>query len=241
MDSLIVAIAWILPYFTVAILVGGVAYKVITWLRYPMPAKWALYPAPASDLKRLSAISLEVFTLRSLRRGNKVLWAGALLFHVGLFTSFALHSFVNLWFAPIYDTLFRFIGLTRGVIEPAAFLIGSTAGLITAVTVGFSFLLNRVLVREVRDISSLADYGMLILLFVTICLGTYLRLFQVVDSANLKMYLVSLAAVRPIQPPSDPLFLLHLLLAQIYLIYFPFSKPMHFIGLLINQNITTTV
>jgi len=241
MDPLIVAIAWILPYFTMAILVGGVAYKAITWLRYPMPAKWALYPAPASGLKRLSAISLEVFTLRSLRRGNKVLWVGALLFHVGLFTSFALHSFVNLWFARIYDTLFQFIGLTRGVIEVSVFLIGSTAGLITAVTVVFSFLLNRVLVREVRDISSFVDYGMLILLFVTISLGTYLRIFQVVDSANLKMYLVSLAALSPIQPPSNPLFLLHLLLAQIYLIYFPFSKPMHFIGLLINQNITTTV
>jgi len=240
MDPLIIAIAWILPYFTIAIFVGGVAFKVLNWLLHPMPVKWALYPAPASGAKRLITILVEVLTLRSHLRGYKRLWVGALLFHVGLFTSFALHAFVNLWFARIYDTIFQLIGLTRGVIESTAFLVGSAAGLITTAIVVYPFLLNRVFVREVREISSFADYGPLMLLLVTIALGTYLRLFHIVDPAHLRTYLVSLAALSPIQPPSDPLFLLHLLLAQIYLIYFPFSKPMHFIGLLINQKIIAT-
>ena len=240
MDPMIVAIAWILPYFTITILVGGVAYKAIHWLLQPMVPKWALYPAPASGVRRFATILVEIFTLRSHYKGYKRLWIGALLFHIGLFTSFALHSFVNLWFARIYDAMFQLIGLTTGMIDRSSFLLGSAAGLLTTAIVVYPFLLNRVFVRQVRDISSFADYFPLILLLLTIAIGTYLRLFQIVDSASLKMYLVSLAYLKPIQPPSNPLFLLHLLLAQIYLINFPFSKPMHAIGLLINQRIVAT-
>jgi nitrate reductase gamma subunit len=240
MDPLIVLIAWVLPYFTVAIFVGGVSFKAGIWLLRPMPVKWALYPAPPAGSKRLGTILTEIFTLRSHMKGSKRLWGGAILFHVGLFTSFALHAFVNIWFAPIYDPLFRSIGLTANSLQTSAFLIGSAAGILTLAVVVYPFLLNRVFVREVRDISSFSDYAALILLFLTIALGTYLRLFQIVNPTSLTTYLVSLATLTPVQPPSDPAFLLHLLLAQLYLIYFPFSKPMHFIGSLINQKITTT-
>jgi len=240
MEPYVVAIAWILPYFTIVIFVGGVSIKVINWLARPMGVKWALYPAPTTGAKRLATVLVEVFTLRSHLRGYKRLWVGALLFHIGLFTSFALHTFVNLWFSPIYDTIFQLCGLTPYTIETMAFLIGSAAGLLTAGAVVYPFLFDRLFVREVRDISSFADYSALILLLSTIVIGTYLRLFHVIDPVYLKTYLVSLAVFSPIQPPSDPLFLLHLLLAQIYLICFPFSKPMHFIGLFINQRITVT-
>jgi nitrate reductase gamma subunit len=240
MEPYVVAIAWTLPYFTIAIFAGGVSFKAINWLVHPMGVKWALYPAPMSGAKRLTTVLVEVFTLRSLLRGDTRLWVGALLFHIGLFTSFALHTFVNLWFAPIYNTIFELCGLTPGTIAILAFLIGSAAGLLTAGAVVYPFLFDRLFVREVRDISSFADYAALVLLLGTIGLGTYLRLFQVIDPVYLKTYLVSLATFSPVPPPNDPLFLLHLLLAQIYLICFPFSKPMHFIGLLINQRITVT-
>jgi nitrate reductase gamma subunit len=43
--------------------------------------------------------------------------------------------------------------------------------------------------------------------------------------------------LNPVQPPEHPLFLVHILLAQIYMMYLPFKTLIHPIAILFGQKI----
>jgi nitrate reductase gamma subunit len=230
-DPLVVAIAWILPYFTVAIFVGGVAFKEIIWLLRPMPVKWALYPVPASRSGRITSLFLETFTLSSLRRASKGLWIGALTFHAALALIVVGHFRV---FSAYPDYLMKQAGITS--FDTLSLVAGGAAGL--AIFLAAIYLLGRRLsLPYVKEISDASDYMDIILLMGVFLSGNYMRFFSHVTLDDTRAFFMSLASFTPKPPPGDPAFILHFFLAQIFLMYLPFSKLMHFIGLVINQRI----
>jgi nitrate reductase gamma subunit len=234
MDSLIVAIAWIFPYLTIAIFVGGAAYKALSWFLRAMLVKWALYPVPASRTGRLTSIFIETFTLRSLSKASKGFWIGALTFHAALALIIVGHIRV---FSAYPDYLMEQAGITS--IDTLSLAAGGAAG-VAIVLAALYLLMRRVSLPYVREISDASDYVDILLLMAVFLSGNYMRFFSHVTLDDTRAFFMSLASFTPKPPPGDPAFILHFLLAQIFLMYLPFSKIMHFITLLINQKITVT-
>jgi nitrate reductase gamma subunit len=217
-----------------AIFLGGVAYKAISWLLHSMSVKWALYPAPASRVGRFKSLFLEVFTLQSLSRGSKQVWIGALSFHAALALIIVGHIRVV---SAYPDYLMNQAGITS--INTLSLIAGGAAG-VTIVLATFYLLVRRLTLPYVREISDASDYLDILLLMAVFLSGDYMRFFSHITLDDTRAFFMSLASFAPIPPPGDPAFILHFFLGQIFLIYLPFSKVMHFIGQLINQKIAVT-
>lgn len=234
MEPLVVAIAWVLPYVTVAIFVGGIAFKAISWFLRSMTVTWALYPVPGTRTGRLATFFLEVFTLRSLSRGSKQFWITAIVFHAALALIIVGHIRV---LSAYPDYLMKQVGITS--IDTLSLVAGGAAG-VGIVLATLYLLFRRFMLPYVREISGASDYVDIVLLMAVFLSGDYMRFFSNVTLDETRAFFMSLATFTPKPPPGEPIFLLHFFLAQIFLMYLPFSKLMHFIGLLINQKITIT-
>ena len=234
MDPFIVVIAWILPYFAVTIFLGGVAYKILGWFFHAMPVKWALFPVPTSRTGRFTSLVLETFTMRSLCRASKQFWAGVLTFHAALALIVVGHIRV---FSAYPDYLMKQAGIAS--VDALSLAAGGLAGL-AVVLAAIYLLVRRLSLPYVREISGASDYVEILLLMSVFLSGNYMRFLSHVTLDDTRSFFMSLASFTPKPPPADPAFIIHFMLAQIFLMYFPFSKLMHFLGLLINQKITIT-
>jgi len=206
-----------LPYLTMTLFLGGLVFKSFRWLSIPVPTKIMLAPAPTTLPGVFERLSLEFLAFRSLTKSGWKLWAGGWLFHVLLGVTILTHviNFFNygLWTVVGYSW----------------YELAGYAGIVFAAIVSF-LLLRRMIHSGVRYVSKPSDYGILLLLLGMILLGNYTRSFGGVDLNAVSKYLDGLLTLQPIPPPGNPAFLLHLLLAQIFLMYLPFSKVSHLIG-----------
>lgn len=212
----------VLPYVTFTVFCLGVGYRLWRWLSTPQPTPWPLYP-----LKNRVAAVAEVIVMKPHFKSDRALWSIAIVFHSAFLVSALLH---------IKD----FIAGEVEAFEGIAFYFGAAAGAAAVVTT-ILFWLRRFTLPRVRVLSMLDDHLALGLLLVTLILGTYLRVFHVVEPSEVQSYIQSLVALKPESVPSHPVFLAHLFFGEIYLMYFPFSKPMHAFSSIINSFITTEV
>jgi len=218
-DLLLYFIGVVMPYIAVGVFFGGLLYRVIVWLRVPVPVRIPVTPAPITRIGVVSRMATEFFTFRSLLKSNKKLWLGGYVFHVMLGITFLVHLF-NL---ILYQS-------TPSVVGATWFDYLSTfSGLIFGFALAF-LIIRRLVVSHIRYLSKLADYTILILLFAIVFLGNYTRSFSGVNVELVRKYLLSLIAFKPILPPANIYFLAHYVLGQILLIYIPFSKVSHIIG-----------
>lgn len=224
----------ILPYITITIFLLASIYKVILWFRIPMEIKWPLSPAPTRKIGAVTYILKELVTLEGHFKADSVYWLIVILFHISILSiiphiiTFLSGSYL------IIDPLFMSLGAELYLFVKWLTLWYSIAGIIAATTI-LLILLRRLLIREVRQISLLRDYLELIVLLLIIMLGTYMHMFNLVPSGEILKYFSSLALLNPIRPPQNLIFTLHYVLAQLYLIYFPFGKCFHIIGYLVNN------
>jgi nitrate reductase gamma subunit len=216
-------LAWfignILPYVTLAVFFIVLVYNFLKWVVMPRPLVWSLFPAKRSTFDILLTIGKRIFTLPGPRKVDKTIWVLAWLFHIGLIVSLLLHAKYVLM--PTF---------------PAEYYLGSIAGVAAAIgTVGF--IIRRIDIAKDKVDSTFADYFALILLIVTLSLGAYLRLGGVVEHETMWAWVQGVLTLNPVQPPEHPLFLIHILLAQIYMMYLPFKTLVHPIAILFGQKI----
>lgn len=211
-----------LPYVAFGVFCFGILLRIYRWLSSPQPTPWPLFPLR----NKLAAVG-EVLTMKPHFKSDKSLWSIAIVFHSAFLVSALLH---------IKD----FIAGEVAAFEGLAFYLGTFAG-IAAVVTTILFWLRRFTIPRVKVLTMFEDHFALALLLVTLILGTYLRIFHVVEPSQVQSYIYSLAALKPANIPSDPVFLAHLLFGEIYLMYFPFSKPMHAFSSMINAFITNEV
>jgi len=76
-------------------------------------------------------------------------------------------------------------------------------------------------------ISNVPDYFALALLGGIAATGILVSYWLHVSIVDVKAYVLGLMTLHPVAPPNHPLFLLHLTLVLILMIYFPFSKLLH--------------
>lgn len=224
-------IGQILPYIAGSIFLIGVVYRVMSWLKAPVPFQLTLFPAPKDGAGRVTAIATEMALFKSLYKNNKSLWLWAWLLHISLAMVIGGHV-VGIYYLMNQFTL---VGLTPADSQALSSVFGTIAGIILMVALVVLFW-RRISEPEVKRLSDPADFFDLILLLMIVITGNHMRLPNVhVDLAAIKAYMGGLLTFNPIPIPDNLVFIGHFLLVNIFLIYFPFSKLMHLVGFFVNR------
>jgi nitrate reductase gamma subunit len=213
----------ILPYLAVALFTLGVVYRLLVWRRVPQPALMTLYPTQGSGWRSLVR---EALFFPSLFRGDRTLWIFAWSFHVALALAFVGHLRIA---TGAIDRGLALLGIGAGGMATISAVAGGFAGVVLLATL-LLLLGRRVFVTRVREISAAPDFLALFLLVAVITTGDLMRFGgNHVDLAATRAWAASLLAFSP-AVALPPAVLLHLFCAELLLLYFSFSKLMHFGG-----------
>ncbi len=227
-DPPVLFITNILPYFAATVFAVGMAYRIRGWLSIPVPLKLTLPPAPRTQLARAGRISSELLFFVSLLRSDRGLWGGAWSLHIiGLITLVGhMLGIINIYLSlALIDTAIFFIALLGLVIiAPILYL-----------------LLRRVLAPNVSRITVPGDYLGLGLILLHVAIGDYMTFFTKVDLARVGDFMVGLFTVNPVPPPDNAAFVLHFFTFQLLIMYLPFSKLIHPLGMLFSRAMTVQV
>jgi nitrate reductase gamma subunit len=203
-------------YAATALMLAGLAYKIVQYARVPAPLRIPTTPAPLTRAGVGARLVREVVFFESLFKGNKWTWLFGWLFHMCLFAELAWHLryFTEpVWFfVPLlhWFTVFTGLGMVAGL-----------AGLWS----------RRFLVDRVRYISAPSDHLMLALLIAIGLSGVAMKFLVHTDIVALKAFLLGLMRFSWQPLPADPMLLLHLGLVIVLMAIFPFSKLLHAPGL----------
>ncbi|MEW6201050.1 MAG: hypothetical protein AB1546_03680, partial [bacterium] len=185
----------------------GLIARVFIWSTRPKDLKWTLFPCPESPPEQISYIAREVMTFACLFKHNRKLWYGSFFFHISI-------AMTLLWF------ILFILGVNihpLGVAAPALMIISCAY-----------IILIRIGSREMQVVSSPVDIFNL-LLFSGFALTALIALSQT-DLPEMREYFLALITFRTAPHPSDCVFFYNIILAEIILIYLPFTKMTHFIS-----------
>lgn len=203
-------------YAATAILVVGVAAKIVGYARTPAPLRIPTTPAPRTRAGVAGRMAREVFLFESLFRANKWIWLFGWLFHVALAVVLVRH--LRYFTEPVWTPVA--IAQPFGVYAGFALLAG-LAGLWA----------RRFLVERVRYISTYSDHLMLALLAMIGLSGLMMKYGSHTDVVAVKAFMLGLMRFD-LQPlPADGPLLVHLFLVAALMAIFPASKLLHAPGL----------
>jgi nitrate reductase gamma subunit len=218
----------VLPYVALAAFVGGMAYRFRVWAKTPQPAKMTLYPWPQGSMLR--DLVAEALFFPGLFKGDRVLWAMSWVFHASLALVFLGHLRVV---TGAVDSVLLALGMSRDGIGAMSTLAGGAAGVVMAATLAL-LLLRRFAVRRAREITLPGDYLALLLVLAVVASGDAMRFGAHFDLEATRVWAVSLLTFQP-KVPDNQAFLLHAALAQVLIVYIPFSKILHWGGIFFTQ------
>jgi len=219
-------------YVAFAVFFVGIALRLIKIFREPKnPTTLQIFP---ERRPRWLWALYDTFLLPTVRRHNPLLWVFLMLFHICFLVLIIGHL-----------ELFGEIGIFQ-IIPHEVFLGKGFIGLI--LTVSLLFFLFRRFVSPNRELSVPEDYYLLILLFLTILFGSQMdwarRWYEYGDLSveDYRSYLSSLLYLKPELSTNltfsghSFMLVLHVFFANLFLIFFPFSKIMHsFLALPVNK------
>ncbi len=213
-------------YLAILIFILGIAYRIWSWKRLPTGFSWGIFPQPTKW--PVVSVIWRAFAWPNLLRANAILWIGAILFHIGILMLFVGHlgNFIDM------------LGFTEnlGISHDATYQIGVYAGIIAAAAIIF-FSIRRMLVAKGKEVSSFSDHFILWFLLVVVVIGIYAREFDEVSSDTVRGFALSVVRFNPVLPPENVWFLVHTLLAELFIIYAVAAKPMHLVGQFFTQYI----
>lgn len=192
--------------------VVGLVWRLIGYLRTPMPWPAAVTPAPTSDAGAAARVMGDVLFFPSLFRADKALWAGAWIFHIALWLILTRHLRYFTYPVP---------GIAMAL-SPVALWVGCLFGLAAL----FLFWRRLALPRALY-VSGVPDYFALALLALIAGTGLAMKYWAHVYLVDVKAFTLGLMTLRPVAPPPHPLFLVHFVLVALLMLYFPFSKLLH--------------
>jgi len=214
--SLLTILYAALFYAATALLVVGLARKIIDYARTPAPLKIPTTPAPLTATGVGLRMTRELLFFESLFRSSKWTWIFGWAFHVALLLVLLRHLRYfqePVWLPVVWIQPF---GLYAGFA-----MVGGLAGLWA----------RRFLVDRVRYISTPSDHLMLALLLAIGLTGLAMRFVAHTDIVAVKAFMLGLMRFD-LQPlPTHPALLLHLGLVAMLMIVFPISKLLHAPGI----------
>ncbi|MFC1477318.1 respiratory nitrate reductase subunit gamma [candidate division KSB1 bacterium] len=222
----------ILPFVTIVAFLGGMLYRIRIWMKLPKPGM-TLFPGGKEGT--LGGVLKETLFFPGLFRADKVFWGGAWLFHVLLALIFLGHLRV---FTGVIDTLLlRVFGMGAEGVNTMSATSGGAAGILIFILTLY-LMFRRLTIQRVKEISSLGDYIALLLITAILLSGNYMRFSTPhFDLETTRVYFTGLFTFSSLTFPENNMFLLHFLLAQLLIIYIPFSKILHFGGIFFSQTL----
>jgi nitrate reductase gamma subunit len=201
-----------LAYFSAITFVVGMLWRLIGYLRTPMPYPHTLTPGPKTEGGAVVRILGDVTLFPNLFKADKWLWVGAWIFHVALAAILFRHLRYFTYPVPglvlFMETVALFFGCLFGA--AALFLFWRRLGL-----------------PRTLYISNIPDYFALVLLGLIAGTGLAVSYWLHVNLVDVKGFILGLMTFHPVEIPRHPLFLLHLFFVLILMLYFPFSKLLH--------------
>ncbi|MCP4703761.1 MAG: hypothetical protein GY865_04050 [candidate division Zixibacteria bacterium] len=225
------AIFQILPYVTILIFVVGMLYRLYIWSKTPQPGALTLFPAPKSGSASFFRVIKESFLFPSLFKGDKALWIMAWVFHATL----ALIVIGHIRVFTDFPGLWAALGINADTMSAVS---GGIAGVIILIC-AIALILRRLMILRVKEISNVTDYFALLMIIAILLTGDYMRFAEHFDLSTTRLYfqnLLTFSVTASIIPQSG-MFMMHFLLAQILIIFIPFSKIMHFGGIFFTQTV----
>ncbi len=251
----------VLPYVAIALFLGGLTYRVVSWARAPVPfripttcgqqkslpwIKSSRLDNPHDGVGVLGRMALEVLLFRSLFRNsrtelkegsNKVVFGPDKWLWMGalLFHYSFLVIFVRhmRFFSEHVPSLTLLLQGLDGFFQVGVPVVYMTSFMfLVAVTYLFA---RRIISPMVRYISLPADYFPLFLLLGIGTTGVLLRHIFKTDVVGVKELGMGLLSFSPVASPDlHYLFYVHLFLVTVLIAYFPFSKLVHMAGVFLS-------
>ena len=202
----------LLFYAATAILIGGLAYKIVQYAKTPAPLKIPTMPAPLSRRGVALRMAREIVLFESLFNSNKWTWLFGWMFHLALVLVLLRH--LRYFTEPVWGwvALLQTFGLYAGFA-----MMAGVAGL----------WLRRFAVERVRYISGPSDHLMLLLLLGIAASGLAMQYVTRTDIVALKAFMLGLMYFDWQPLPAEPVLLIHLGLVAALMVVFPFSKLLH--------------
>ncbi|SMB80213.1 Nitrate reductase gamma subunit [Desulfonispora thiosulfatigenes DSM 11270] len=225
----------VMAFAAIAIFGIGVFYRISLWNQTPIPHRQTLYPAPTTKAEANFKIAKELALFQTLFENDKPLWVGSWIFHVGLAGAIFGH-FVGI---PTLGEQFAIVpGISVELSKQLSSILGTAAGLMLLYGL-VHLLIRRSTVREVKIISDPMDFFDLFLLLGIVGTGNLMRFLTPIEYIEAKNFVIDIFTFSPIAIPSNTTFLIHFTLVMVLLMYFPFSKLMHFLGSIYTRAIST--
>ena len=210
-------------YAGLGVFIIGSAIRLISIWKKPIhPSTLQIFP----ERKPTWLWSLhDTFLFPTVRKHNPLHWVFLMLFHLCILLLIIGHI-------ELIDDFSLFQVITHEIFLGAGFV-----GVILAITLLF-FLFRR-FVSPVRELSIPEDYYLIILLFLTVVFGSEMDWarnwygYEELSVEDYRQYLSSLLIFKPELPETMILsghsfmLVLHVFFANLFLMFFPFSKIMH--------------
>lgn len=224
-----------LPYVAFTVCVAGTLLRIAGWMKIPVPFPLTLFPAPESRSDRIRQLLRKFVPGRSIYREDRLLWFLVWLFHTSLFLVVCGHI-LGIYFLR---QQFALVGLGPGASQTLSLLLGAASGAIMTLSLG-ALLCRRFLRREVLRLSGLDNFFELMLLLALAITGLamYFRGLHA-RLPEVRAYVAGLVLLNPVPLPHGSPFFVHFLLANLLMLYFPFSRLLHSAGFFVNQMMLT--
>jgi nitrate reductase gamma subunit len=205
-----------LLYAATALLVVGLAWRIVDYARTPAPLRIPVTPAPLTRAGAAARVAREVVFFESLYGSSKWTWLFGWMFHAALALVLVRHL------RYVTEPVWGWVAFAQP--------FGVYAGL--AMVAGLAGLwARRVLVPRIRYISTISDHLMLALLVAIAVSGLAMKYVAHTDVVAAKAFMLGLIVFDWQPLPADPLLVLHLVLVALLMAIFPASKLLHAPGL----------
>jgi nitrate reductase gamma subunit len=225
-------------YLAFLIFVAGFMYRVMRWASIPVPINITTtgrgyLDNPQTRTASVLRMATEAFLFRSLFRNtrydletnevssNRVLWLGAMAFHVSFLLIVIRH------FRLVLEPFPGVLATIRAIEAVGPSMPGLNWSSLLIVLALSYLLVRRVINPELKYISILGDYLVVLLIISIAFSGIIVAYYKLVGIVAVKAWLLNLVAFNIVAPSFHWFFYVHLILVSTLLVYFPWSKLMH--------------
>jgi nitrate reductase gamma subunit len=184
-------------------------------------AKAVLFPAAGSNLTTTGRVAGDIILFGKTFSISKTLWAFSIIFHLGLLLVVLGHIRT----VTEFGFLWSWFNLDAEGIDRVGFAMGMVAG--GLMLSGAILLLARRFTPNMRVLSIFQDYFVLGMLLIIILLGFAMRLWMPIHVDEIQHYARGVLTFQAAVEVNNILFLWHFFVAQLLIMYLPFSKLIH--------------
>jgi len=242
----------ILTYFAYCFIIGAYTVKIVKYLRLPTHLRWELYPVIHEEkyayggsyfekkewwneekqkryVRGILYLLKEYFTLGDYLTRNVLYWLGLFPWHIGfiLIITFHILCFFGALFMVLEFTISPGSPDLWGRILFYAILITGIVSFIAGTVGSIFIIINRIIDKSLRTYATPLNFLMYIFTLVVFISGLYSWYFIDPDMKEYREFWKGLITFHFVGV--DVGTMVHIILFDLFLIYLPFTRSLHYI------------